>query len=1039
MKNSIRMALTGFALLWTLLLCPGAQADTLLLPSGVTAVEEEAFCGDTGLDHVALPEGLQRIGARAFAGSSIRSIDLPASLEYIAEDAFEDTSIRSATARPGTYAYTWACVHGIMDPGEDYGDWDPSIEEPAEDTPDMFDHEIGGDGAYITAYRGNSSCIVIPAEIGDKKVVSVRLNPSLQNNYMVTKIVLPAQPIALADKAFSHFPNLTEIEGLEHVSSVGAMAFSDTAIRKLAFSDDLHRMGESALIGSIVQELVIPDDVEYDPLAFTGYYLRSISLLDGAGTASVMLRDGVLFSADGKTLLCCPAWRQAASYTVPDGTEHIADGAFITGDPLAEIIFPDSVTSFDHYACYQAVEPTDLVVNEGSAAHAYASELARRDFRFRCVLSGSQSETLQRFISGIVEENAASGSDYEKALALHDWLIDYAEYDHRESGIAYNCGADMLRYGKGVCAAYAEAYQMLLTEAGIRCRTVGNSTHEFDAVRIGDDWFYVDCTWDDNGADAQATHTYFGFEDTIRYAVYGAANPASLDGIIIDPTIVKTRQYKYHYWYKQGYCSTMIEEALAAVETKLRSGNSSFSIRLSENEKITGLLTAAFITDHVFTFDGIEAGVDCSWSDGQLYCTLSNDQISASVDDYVFDIKNNQIRILQYTGEEKIVIVPARINGIEVGCIGPAFYGNLSVANVLLPNTVVEIEGNAFRGAASLQKINFPSRLKKIGANAFRSCVSLSSDVVLPSGFTTLGFGAFESCYSIHNVVLPSTVSVDDLAFSDCIGLDSVTLAEGITVIPSSIFSGCKMLSSVTLPESVERIEGNAFYGTALSELVIPARVSYMGCSPIQECRSLVSLTVAAGNRYYKAEDNIVFTADGSRICFSAPSAGAENYTIPSGVTSLEERAFCGNRTIRHLIVPGSVEEIGSEAFAGSFSEGGTPLESVIIRDGCKTIGMSCFAGCKNLTTLELPDSVTSLGEWAFHGAPLEELHIPAGVTYIPTGLFSEGIKRLYIHENVTGSDVVFYNEHTTTVYGKAGTFAEAYAEENGLVFIAIE
>lgn len=91
-----------------------SQAEMLMLPSGLIAIEEEAFAGDTSLDLVVIPGKVESIGARAFAGSSVKEIELPASVQYIAEDALDAGSGVTVTAEEGTYAYLWAVQHGFI-------------------------------------------------------------------------------------------------------------------------------------------------------------------------------------------------------------------------------------------------------------------------------------------------------------------------------------------------------------------------------------------------------------------------------------------------------------------------------------------------------------------------------------------------------------------------------------------------------------------------------------------------------------------------------------------------------------------------------------------------------------------------------------------------------------------------------------------------------------------------------------------------------------------------------------------------------------
>ena len=87
--------------------CLPAMADDLVLPASLKTIGDSAFEGDMSLDEVILQEGVETIGSRAFADTSITHIYLPASLTSIAKDAFDGSPRIAYHAQPGTYAYDW--------------------------------------------------------------------------------------------------------------------------------------------------------------------------------------------------------------------------------------------------------------------------------------------------------------------------------------------------------------------------------------------------------------------------------------------------------------------------------------------------------------------------------------------------------------------------------------------------------------------------------------------------------------------------------------------------------------------------------------------------------------------------------------------------------------------------------------------------------------------------------------------------------------------------------------------------------------------
>ena len=124
--------------------------------------------------------------------------------------------------------------------------------------------------------------------------------------------------------------------------------------------------------------------------------------------------------------------------------------------------------------------------------------------------------------------------------------------------------------------------------------------------------------------------------------------------------------------------------------------------------------------------------------------------------------------------------------------------------------------------------------------------------------------------------------------------------------------------------------------------------------------------------------------------------------------------AFSKCDSLTSIVIPDSVTSIGGLAFSNC-----TNLSKVTLSKSLKCIGQQAFRNCDSLTSITIPDTVTSIGHYAFSGcAGLTSMTIPSSVTTIESNTFS--------------------NCPNLTIYGKAGSYAENYAVENDIPFIAI-
>ena len=155
-----------------------------------------------------------------------------------------------------------------------------------------------------------------------------------------------------------------------------------------------------------------------------------------------------------------------------------------------------------------------------------------------------------------------------------------------------------------------------------------------------------------------------------------------------------------------------------------------------------------------------------------------------------------------------------------------AFVPKELTGEITIPDGVTDIPADILRGRNGITAVILPDTLLSVGKGAFAGCEGIES-ITLPfvgekadgSGATHFGyiFGANSDSYNSQYVpssLVRVTLTGDALyayAFYGCDHIESVTLPEGLTVIPQSAFNGCTALSSVNIPTSVTEIGDDAF------------------------------------------------------------------------------------------------------------------------------------------------------------------------------------------------------------------------------------
>ena len=265
-----------------------------------------------------------------------------------------------------------------------------------------------------------------------------------------------------------------------------------------------------------------------------------------------------------------------------------------------------------------------------------------------------------------------------------------------------------------------------------------------------------------------------------------------------------------------------------------------------------------------------------------------------------------------------------------------------SGANLYLNDTLVE-------------NLNVPASIRDIDDYWMYGCASIKTLQFAGENVYT-GYHGFAKCNNLESVDFQNVLWIDSGSFENCSNLATLLNLETVTHIGNGAFSNCTSLKNLILPENVTSIGHLAFSDCTSLETVEILNTTHWLFEDFNIFSGCSNLYKFIGP--HASEDGRILFRNSEIIAIA--SYGLTYYNIPEYYTNIPDGAFKNCATISEVVIP-DVEKIPINSFRECVN-----LVRINIPNSVTTIGDCAFWGCNSLTSITIPDSVTTIGAWAF-------------------------------------------------------------------------
>jgi hypothetical protein len=422
----------------------------------------------------------------------------------------------------------------------------------------------------------------------------------------------------------------------------------------------------------------------------------------------------------------------------------------------------------------------------------------------------------------------------------------------------------------------------------------------------------------------------------------------------------------------------------------------------------------------------------------------------------LLDVKANTLLLFPLLSKDEEVVIPSSVESLP-----PYFFSHAANLKKVLIEGVKNVGEGLFSHCPKLESVVIPTSLMNMGAGILEDCHSIKeisvpfvgpsrqdirslsylfsvkpmqnenvsdyfvfhllegpvnpglfsrlkglTKVSLPAGCDTLPDDCFNNCSSLDTIEgFEQVKAIGANCFKGCLLLMELPLeTTTIKILPVSSFDNCTHLTIKGLPSQLEKIESGAFKGcAALESIIVPDSVKEIGKDAFVFCSNLTSLEVPflgsdrahseklsylVGEPSTEGTLEKVLVREGAIApeCFS-DFASLKEISIPAQCQEIPAKAFANCRALVSFVLPNTVTSIGAYAFDHCANLTALPLETL---NKLQTIGEGAFNGCASLNEIKLPASLMAIGDKTFaECAALHSFISEAPLAQIGKGAFT--------------------------------------------------